>query len=116
MATWSKHRRSEIDRSADFTNVLNSTETISSVNSIEITRYGRTVDLSTEFGSPTGTPSTGGKLVDFTLGASTDSAHQERGTYQVLVEARSSEGEDVVADDRGSIPTLYVSDEGDTSA
>lgn len=110
-SSWTKHRRDEVDRAVDFADVLNTNESISSIDSIIVTDKDGN-DVSGEFGSPGG--SINGSKVEFTLGAASSSTEQTDDMYRVLIEITTSENEPKVATDSdGRVPAVVVSDDGD---
>lgn len=115
MADIDKHRKESIDVAFSFTNQLDSGDGLSTVDSISITKQGGHTDLSSEFGSPTGTINGDDAEVTFGVAAAGD---QDGGPYQILIEVTTTGGDQLVhkAKSSGKVPTLHVSEEGDPDA
>ena len=99
MLTLTKHRDEAEAFQFDFTNLLGTNETISSITAVKIVRRstaaGGWTDVSAQFGSPAGSIVTGEKKIQFTLAAATGS-QQAAGMYVLYGEVVTSDAETLV--------------------
>lgn len=111
MADFTKERKEVDTKTVDFADRLDSGDSVSSLTSITITQQTSSgyKDVSSEFGSPTGTLS--GDTVDLDLGAAASGDQDAGSNYIIRVEVDTTDGETLIA-----TPTLRVTAEGDPDA
>lgn len=110
MADFKKHRLEVIKIKEDFSEAVDDGDSVSSIQDVSITKRGagKWVDVSSEFGSPSGTQDS--DTVQITLGAAS-ADEQAGGNYQLRVEVDTTNGETLV-----STPSLKVEDAADPAA
>lgn len=113
MADLTKDREESLKLAVDFSDALDDGDSLSSVDAVEITKQAASesswTDVSTEFGSPTGTIS--GDTVNVTLGPASGTDQDPAPRYILRVTVSTANGETLIG-----TPTLDVTAEGDPDA
>lgn len=120
MADLTKDREETLKMAVDFSDALDTGDSLSSVTDVKVTKQDGGAgtawsDCSSEFGSPTG--SINGEMVELTLGAASGSnqiptaSRSPNHNYCVRVTVGTSNGETLVG-----TPTLEVTAVGDSDA
>lgn len=103
-----KHRDELETFAIEFANRLGNLESISSVDAVRVHRESDNVDVSAEFGTPTGAIL--GTTAQFTLADAQNATSQLKGIYRIYCEITTSESEKII-----ETPLLFVKDDASTT-
>lgn len=109
-ADYTKDRTERLDYAHDFSKRLNSGETISSIEALEVRIYNASTDVSGEFGTPASTAIVSGTEVLFELDEASSASDQQHRWYNVYICVLTSDNDRKTAarNSEGDYPTLRV--------